>query len=113
MQINPIHGADLARFCVDRMEAGQEGQWDVGGPEVFTWEGLAQCAFQALDRPTKIKTISARLLPPLTKILGIFSRRRADTVRFVTWSMLHNCVGAPTGTHKLLEFYQAHAKDNV
>ena len=113
VQINPIHGADLARFCVDRMEAGQEGQWDVGGPEVFTWEGLAQCAFQALDRPTKIKTISARLLPPLTKILGIFSRRRADTVRFVTWSMLHNCVGAPTGTHKLLEFYQAHAKDNV
>lgn len=111
VRINPIHGADLARFCVDRMAAGQEGQWDVGGPEVFTWEGLAQCAFQALDRPAKTKTISARVLPPLIKALGLFSRRRADTMRFVTWSMLHDCVGAPTGTHKLLDFYHNHAAD--
>ena len=90
VRINPIHGADLARFCVDRMEAGQEGQWDIGGPEVFTWESLAQCAFQALDRPTKLKIISARVLPPLIKVLGLFSRRRADTVRFVTWRLSQN-----------------------
>ncbi len=32
-------------------------------------------------------------------------------MRFVTWSMLHDCVGAPTGTHKLLDFYHNHAAD--
>ena len=52
-RINPIHGADLAKFCIDRLTDGEEGAWNVGGPEVFTWKGLAECAFQALNRPAK------------------------------------------------------------
>lgn len=38
VRINPIHGADLARFCVDRLLDGDAGEWDVGGPEIFTCE---------------------------------------------------------------------------
>jgi uncharacterized protein YbjT (DUF2867 family) len=49
-RINPIHGADLARAVVDTTEAGR-GWLDVGGPEVFTQEEIAQLAFAALDRP--------------------------------------------------------------
>lgn len=104
-RINPIHGADLAQFCVDRLTDGTEGTWEVGGPEVFTWKGLAECAFQALGRPARVATISPAVLPPTMKVLGLVSPRRAETMRFVSWSMLHDCVGEPVGTHRLLDFF--------
>ena len=34
-RVAPIHGADLARFCVDRI-GDDSGSWDVGGPDVLT-----------------------------------------------------------------------------
>lgn len=105
-RINPIHGADLAKFCIDRLTDGEEGTWNVGGPEVFTWKGLAECAFQALNRPAKVATMSPAILSPIIGALGLFNRRRADAMRFISWSMLHDCVGEPFGTHRLLDFYK-------
>ena len=35
----------------------------------------------------------------------------AGALRFAAWSMLHDCVGEPIGTHRLLEFYKRHAAD--
>lgn len=105
-RINPIHGADLAKFCIDRLTDGEEGTWNVGGPEAFTWKGLAECAFQALNRPAKVATMSPATLSPIIGTLGVFNRRKADTMRFISWSMLHDCVGEPFGTHRLLDFYK-------
>ena len=105
-RINPIHGADLATFCIDRLTDGKEGTWDVGGPEVFTWKGLAECAFQALHRPVRVATMSPAILSPLIGALGLFNRRRADMLRFISWNMLRDCVGEPFGTHGLLDFYK-------
>lgn len=105
-RINPIHGVDLAQFCVNRLIDDEEGTWDVGGPEVFTWEELACCAFKALDRSAKITTISPAVMSPIIGILGLFDQRRADTMRFISWNMLHDCVGEPFGTHRLLNFYK-------
>lgn len=109
VRINPIHGADLATFCADRLVSGREGTWDVGGPELFTWQGLAECAFHALGRPATITTVPSAALTPLTRVVGLVSPRRADALRFAAWSMLHDCVGEPIGTHGLLEFYKRHA----
>jgi len=110
-RINPIHGADLAEFCVDRLVDSEKGEWNVGGPEVFTWKSLAECAFRALERPAKTTTVSPAILPPLIKVVGVVNPRRADTLRFVTWSMLNDCVGDPVGTHTLIDFYKSHATD--
>ena len=109
VRINPVHGADLAQFCVDRLVAGQEGEWSVGGPEVLTWRDLADCAFRALGRPVRVSTVPPAVMPPLIGALGLVSPGRADTLRFVTWSMLHDCVGEPVGTRTLLAFYEHHA----
>ena len=111
VRINPIHGADLATFCADRLVSGREGTWDVGGPELFTWQGLAECAFHALGRPATVTTVPSAALTPLTRVVGLVSPRRADALRFAAWSMLHDCVGEPIGTHRLLEFYKRHAAD--
>lgn len=105
-RINPVHGADLARYCVDRLDDGRQGQWDVGGPEVFTWQGMARCAFEVLARPARITTIPQGVVSPLVRALGLVAPRQADTMRFITWGMLHDCVGQRFGTHTLGEFYR-------
>ena len=109
VRINPVHGADLATYCVDRLILGAAGTWNVGGPEVFTWQGIAECAFQALGRPVRTARLAPWLLTAATSLLALFSPRKADAMRFVSWSMLHDCVGEPTGTHTLLDFFKRHA----
>ena len=110
VRINPIHGADLAAFCVDRLLEGKVGEWNVGGPEVFTWREVATCAFEALGKPARISRVSPMVLKPLIGIMQLFNKRKADTLRFVSWSMTHDCMGQTTGTHKLLDFYTAQAR---
>ena len=56
-KVNPIHGADVAAYCLDKVESGQEGSYDIGGPEVLSWREVAQYAFEAVGRPTKITVI--------------------------------------------------------
>src|SRR5699024_10225704 len=112
-QINPIHGADLAAACVNRLKAGEQGAWDVGGPDIFTWRELAGTAFTALGKRARVTTIPSVALTPVYWLTSLLSPRRADTLRFVTWGMLNNSVGEPTGTHHLAEFFaaQAHRSD--
>lgn len=104
-RINPIHGADLARFTVDRLESSDSGSWDVGGPDVLTWSELAATAFRALDARPRTLTIPVPVLTPALRVLGLASPRLADTAGFTTWGMTRDTVGPPTGTHHLEDFF--------
>ena len=99
VRINPIHGLDVARACVDRHVAGVSGEWQIGGPEVLTWREVAECAFQALGHPARIT-----VLPRVTR--GLLVRQPWwDGVRFAAWSMTHDSVGESIGRQRLLDFY--------
>ena len=106
-RINPIHGADLAVYVVDRMEEGRTGTWDVGGPDVLSWRELAHLAFDAVGKRSHILTVPAWALPPALRLTGLFSPRLADTAQFMAWNMLRDCVAPTTGTHRLADFYRA------
>ena len=88
------------------MESGQEGSYDIGGPEVLSWREVAQYAFEAVGRPTKITVIPPRLADGAVKGIGLIKPRVADTLSFMLWGLMHDCVGETTGTHRLLEFYR-------
>ena len=105
-RINPIHGADLAAYVVDRMEEGRTGTWDVGGPDVLSWRELAHLAFDAVGKRSHILTVPAWALPPALRLTGLFSPRLADVAQFMTWSMMRDCVAPTTGTHLLADFYR-------
>mgnify|MGYP000943939069 FL=1 len=105
-RINPIHGADLAAYVVDRMEEGRTGTWDVGGPDVLSWRELAHLAFDAVGKRSRVLTVPAWALPPALRLTGLFSPRLADTAQFMTWNMMRNCVAPTTGTHHLADFYR-------
>ncbi len=106
-RINPIHGADLAAYVVDRMEDGRTGTWDVGGPDVLSWRELAHLAFDAVGKRSRILTVPAWALPPALRLTGVFSPRLADTAQFMAWNMTRDCVAPTTGTHHLADFYRA------
>ena len=105
-QVNPIHGADVAAYCLDKVESGQEGSYDIGGPEVLSWREVAQYAFEAVGRPAKITVIPPRLADGVMKGIGLIKPRVADTLSFMLWGLTHDCVGETTGTHRLLDFYR-------
>ena len=105
-RINPIHGADLAAYVVDRMEEGRTGTWDVGGPDVLSWRELAHLAFDAVGKRSHVLTVPAWALPPALRLTGLFSPRLADVAQFMTWSMMRDCVAPTTGTHHLADFYR-------
>ena len=87
VRINPIHGLDVARACVDRHVAEVSGEWRIGGPEILTWREVAECAFRILDRPARIT-----VLPRVAR--GLLVRQPWwDGVRFAAWSMTHDSVG--------------------
>ena len=105
-RINPIHGADLAVYVVDRMEERTSGTWDIGGPDVLTWRQVAQLAFRAVGTPPRIAAVPAWALPPALRLTALFSPRLADVAQFMTWSMMRDCVAPTTGTHHLADFYR-------
>ena len=111
-RINPIHGAHLAVYVVDRMEEGRTGTWDVGGPDVLSWRELAHLAFDAVGKRSHILTVPAWALPPALRLTGLFSPRLADTARFMAWNMTRDCVAPTTGTHHLADFYAVHAHES-
>lgn len=105
VRINPIHGADLAAFIVDRLESDENKTWNIGGPEIFTWHDLARTAFDAVGKRPRIMKVPSTVLTPALRLTALFSPRLADTARFTTWNMLHDCVAPTTGTRRLAEFY--------
>ena len=111
-RINPIHGADLAAYVVDRTEEGRTGTWDVGGPDVLSWRELAHLAFDAVGKRSRVLTVPAWALPPALRLTGLFSPRLADTARFMAWNMTRDCVAPTTGTHHLADFYAVHAHES-
>lgn len=107
--INPISGQDLAQFCVDKQERLVQGNWDVGGPEVFTWQDLARCAADAVDRNSRTTVIPMSIFDWGASFVRRIKPRQADMMRFLGWVMSHDCVGALHGTEHLEDAFVARA----
>ncbi len=102
---NPIHGADLAAFSADRIDDGQPGRWDVGGPDVMTWAEIADLAFEVAGKQGRVVQIPPKVMSALTWLVGMIAPRRRDGMTFINWVLTHDSVGEPTGTHHLAEFF--------
>ncbi len=55
-QLNPIHGADLAKFVVNRLYLSHY-ELEIGGPDVYTHREIGQLCFQAAGKPVKFTYI--------------------------------------------------------
>jgi len=105
-RINPIHGQDLAKATADAIESGQD-TLEVGGPDVFTHNELAELAFECLDKPPKITHFwdgfrhAAIAILPWTTPSHIY-----EPARFFLTAVGMDAVGECRGTHHLHDHFQ-------
>jgi uncharacterized protein YbjT (DUF2867 family) len=103
-QINPIHGADLARTCVEAVDRDIR-EIEVGGPEVMDHREIARLALAAAGKPPRITTVPAWLARTAVGLTRPFDRRRAELLAFFTEAMTAEVVGPATGTHRLADHF--------
>ncbi|MBB3205889.1 uncharacterized protein YbjT (DUF2867 family) [Rhodopirellula rubra] len=107
---NPIHGADLARFCIDQFST-ENTACDVGGPEILTTNEIARLAFTAVGKEPRITRV-----PLWIKSLVLFFARTLTSVKiygpieFFLTVLTMDMVAPTTGSHTLGEFFEREAK---
>ena len=110
-RLNPIHGADLADAICDAIE--QDVRWlDVGGPQVFTQNDLAQMCFEVLEKPARVTHLPDILRRGLLRALPlILPGRFAGPPQFFLTALGMDMVGNPCGTHTLKDHFDQRALD--
>jgi uncharacterized protein YbjT (DUF2867 family) len=53
LKLNPIHGKDLAKVVVDSIDQNEQ-EINVGGPDLFSQNEIAELALKACGKPVKI-----------------------------------------------------------
>lgn len=106
-KINPIHGRDLARVCVDSAE-GTEGQIEqnVGGPITYTYDGIGATAFDVLKANKKIVHIPLWLVKFGVKLIRPFSSNGYQVARFFTTVMSRDFVAPKAGSYRLDRYFE-------
>lgn len=99
-KVNPIHGADLADFIVERITE-PAGSWDVGGPEIFSYRELEELAFRIAGRPPRLLRLGPGAAQSLEWIADRSSPRIGNLARFFLESLAVDAVGTPVGTRRL------------
>jgi len=110
LKLNPIHGKDLAKVCIDKMISGIEGE-TVGGIEIFTQNELAELALKAWQKPVKISH-----LPDWTRrftigLLRTFtSSKTYGPIEFFLTAMAFDNIAKQYGTNRLEDFFNLEVK---
>ena len=105
LQSNPIHGLDLADFIADNLESSPI-ELPIGGPDILTQDQIATLAFQALNKPPKIRhvpIIIPKLLAPTIRLLTPVKTH--GPIEFFLTVLTQNMIAPQTGTHHLADHF--------
>ncbi|MBL4650292.1 MAG: SDR family oxidoreductase [Aureispira sp.] len=104
-RLNPIHGADLAKYCVDCIE-NEASELSIGGPDVFTQNELAELALKAWGHKVKIVH-----LPDWIRRVTIFVMRTFTSskiygpIEFFLTAMAADNLGPKYGKKRMGDFF--------
>lgn len=104
-RLNPIHGADLAAFCVDRLGDGS-GEWNVGGPDIYRYRDIVDLAFAAVDKRPRMVSVPAGFVRPVIWTADRLGPRPSSLARFFIEGLQRESVGERTGTHRLSDYFR-------
>ena len=97
---NPIHEDDVARACLERLE-GESCQLDVGGPEIFTRQEIAELAFRVQDREPRLWMLGPGTFGWLGRVGAIASPRKRELYEFIAAVSTTTCVAPLYGRQEL------------
>lgn len=102
---NPIHGADLAKVCVDAAE-GEAKEIDAGGPEIFTYKQVAMMAADVVKKQPFNIELPVWIADGIAAVTGFINRDIHDIALFATTVSKNDTVAPQYGTHRLREFFE-------
>jgi len=106
-KLNPIHGADLAEVCVDKMMA-KSTEESVGGPDILSQNEIGELALKAWNKPMKISHLPDWVRKGLIWFLRTFtSSKTYGPIEFFLTAMANDNVANPYGTHHLKDFFES------
>lgn len=109
--LNPIHGADLAKFCVDNMKK-EAVELTIGGPEVFTQNELAELALKAWGNKVKIVHLPDWIRRAIIFIMRIFtSSKTYGPIEFFLTMMAADSLAPKYGQKRLDDFFKEVIQD--
>ncbi len=109
-KLNPIHGEDLAKVCVDNMIAGTKED-TAGGVEILSQNELAELALKAWQKPVKICH-----LPDWTRRFTIWllrtftSSKTYGPIEFFLTAMAFDNIANQYGTNRVEDFFNLEVK---
>lgn len=103
-RLSPIHGADLARFCVDKLD-GERGIWDVGGPQVLTYRDVVDLAFAAAGTAPRYLRIPPGIETPAVWVADRLGPRASSLTRFFFEGLQTDSAATPYGVRTLDEYF--------
>jgi len=104
-KINPIHGDDLAKVCVEAIKFNAT-EISVGGPEVYTYQEIAKMAFRVIKEKEKITYLPGWLVNFTVKIVRFFHAQLGDLMAFLSTALQNDAVAPKTGTYTLKDYYE-------
>jgi uncharacterized protein YbjT (DUF2867 family) len=104
-KLNPIHGADLAKVCVDAV-TGKEHEIPIGGPVTYSTREIAELAFSILGEKPKITRIPPWLAHLVAKLIRPFTKHMSDLAQFFITAGQNDGVAPATGTRILKSYYE-------
>ncbi len=104
-KMNPIHGADLAKVCVDAI-VSEEKVIEVGGPEVFTHNEIAEKAFNVLNKKPKIKYMPEWMRKAILGFTRTFtSSKTYGPMEFFFTVLAMDMIAPKYGKHTLEDYF--------
>jgi uncharacterized protein YbjT (DUF2867 family) len=105
IKANPIHGADLAKVCVDAIFQ-REQVIEVGGKEILSHQEIAEIAFKVLHNRPKITYIPDMVRRFLLRMAALFmSKAKYGTVEFFLNAMAMDMTTNQYGNHTIRAFF--------
>jgi uncharacterized protein YbjT (DUF2867 family) len=105
-KMNPVHGADLAEVCVQAIQS-KEKEIPVGGPQIFTYNQIAELAFSVAGKKIKITHIPDWIRKALLGMLRTFtSSKFYGPVEFFMTVLSMDLVAPKYGNHTLKKYFE-------
>ncbi len=109
-KLNPIHGEDLAKVCVDNMIARVKEE-TVGGMDILTQNELAELALKAWQKPIKISHLPDWIRQFTIWMLRTFtSSKTYGPIEFFLTAMAYDNIANQYGTNHLEDFFKLEVK---